>query len=47
MAQFGEEEWKSFVKRIIRGIFVGHHDRTRAILYITQSGIMRGKSWIT
>ena len=53
MAQFGEKIWfhkigeegiNSFVKRIIQGIFVGHHDRTRAILYITKSGIVRGKS---
>ena len=53
MAQFGEKSWfhefgeggiSSFVKRIIQGIFVGHHDRTRAILHITKSGIVRGKS---
>ena len=44
VAQFGEKIWfhkigeegnSSFVKRTIQGIFVGHHDRTRAILYIT------------
>ena len=53
MARFGEKIWfhkigeegiKSFVKRIIQGIFVGHHDRTRAISYITESGIVRGRS---
>ena len=35
MAQFGEEELVSFVKCIIQGNLVGHHDRTRAISYIT------------
>ena len=28
-------------KRRIQGIFVGHHDRTRAIPYIAKSGIVR------
>ena len=32
------------MKRRIQGIFVGHHDRTRATSYITKSGIVRGKS---
>ena len=32
------------MKRTIQGNFVGHHDRTRAISYITKSGIERGKS---
>ena len=50
MVQFGEKFWfhegiNSFVKCIIQGIFVGHRDRTRAISYITKSGIVRGKSW--
>ena len=45
MTQFGEEELISFVIRIIQGTFVGHHDRTRAIAYIAESGIVRGKSW--
>ena len=45
MTQFGEEELISFVIRIIQGIFVGHHDRTRAIPYIANSKIVRGKSW--
>ena len=43
--QIGEEGINSFVKRIIQGIFVGHHDRTRANSNITKSGIVRGKSW--
>ena len=32
------------MKRKIQGIFVGHHDRTRAIPYIAKSGSVRGKS---
>ena len=27
------------------GIFVGHHDRTGAVLCITRNGVLRGKSW--
>ena len=37
-AQLGEKMW-------FQGIFVGHHDRTRATSYIAKSGIVRGKSW--
>ena len=32
VAQFGEEELISFVKRIIQGVFVRHDDRTRTIV---------------
>ena len=28
-----------------QGIFVGHHDRTGAVLCITKNGVVRGKSW--
>ena len=42
--KIGEEGNSSFVKRTIQGIFVGHHDQTRAILYITKSGIVQGIS---
>ena len=42
--EIGEEGVNSFVKRIIQGIFVGHHDRTRAMSYITKSGIVLCKS---
>ena len=42
--KIGVEGTNSFVKRMIQGIFVGHHDRTRAIFFITKSGIVRGKS---
>ena len=44
MAQFGEEELISFVKRIIQGIFVGYHDRTSGISHMAKSGIVRGTS---
>ena len=39
MAQFGEDQLISFVKRIFQEVFVCHHDRTRTISYITKSGI--------
>ena len=42
MAQYGEDV-ESLVKLIIHGIFVGHHDRTRALLYITKSGLCEVK----
>ena len=41
---FRKEELMSFVKCIIQGILVGHHDRTRAISHIIKSGIAKGKS---
>ena len=34
--EIGEEGISSFVKRIMQGIFVGHHDRTRAIFIYYQ-----------
>ena len=46
MVQFGVKTWfhkieeegiNSSVKRIIQGIFVGHHDQTIAISYSTKS----------
>ena len=30
---------------MIQEVFVCHHDRSRTISYITQSGIVRGRSW--
>ena len=54
MVQFGEKFWfhkigeesiNSSVKRRIQGIFLRHHDRTRAIPYIAKSGVVRGQSW--
>ena len=45
VVQFGEDELISFMKRTIQGVFVRHHDRTRAISHITKSGIVQGKSW--
>ena len=53
-AQFGEKVWfrkigedgvSSFASRMTQGIFVGHHDRTGAVLCITKNGVVRGKSW--
>ena len=54
MAHFGEKVWfrkigedgvSSFASRMTQGIFVGHHDRTGAVLCITKDGVVRGKSW--
>ena len=45
IAQFGEEELTSSVKRTIQGVFVCHYDRTRTIVHLTRSGIVRGRSW--
>ena len=45
VAQFGDEELTSFVKRIIQGVFVCHCDRTKTIVHTTRSGILRGTSW--
>ena len=53
MAQFGEKNLfrkigedgvSSLASRTTQGIFVGHYHRTRAISYITKSGIVRGQS---
>ena len=52
--QFGEKDWfrkigeecvSSFTNRMTQGIFVGHHDRTGAVLCIIKNGVVRGKSW--
>ena len=52
MAQFGEKVWfrkigedgvSSFASRMTP--FVGHHDRTGAVLYITMTGTVRGTNW--
>ena len=54
MAQFGEKVWfrkigedgvSSFASRMTQGIFVGHHDRTGAVLCVTMNGVVRGNSW--
>ena len=54
MAPIGEKVWfrkigqdvvSSFASRMTQGIFVGHRDRTRAVLSITENGVVRGKSW--
>ena len=52
MAPFGDKVWfrkvgeegvSSFASRMTQGIFVGHHDRTRAVLFIAKNGVVRGK----
>ena len=43
--KFGEDGVSSFASRMTQGIFVGHHDRTRAVSCITKNGVVRGKSW--
>ena len=43
--KIGEDGVSSFASRMTQGIFVGHHDRTRAVLCITKNGVVRGKSW--
>ena len=53
MAQFGEKVWfrkigengvSTLASRMTQEIFVGHHDRTGAVLRITKNGVVRGKS---
>ena len=55
MAQVGEKVWFRknwrrrcqlvlFASRMTQGIFVGHHDRTGAVLCIIKNGVVRGKS---
>ena len=43
--KIGEDGVGSFASRMTQRIFVGHHDRTGAVLCITKSGVVRGKSW--
>ena len=55
MAQFGEKVWLvakkredgviSFASRMTQGIFAGHRGRKGAVLCITKTGVVRGKSW--
>ena len=54
MAQFVEKVWFrkigedgviSFASRMTQRIFIGHNDRTVAVLCITKNGVVRGKSW--
>ena len=40
-----EEGVSSFASRMTQIIFDGHHDRTGAVLCITQNGVVRSKSW--
>ena len=52
MAQFGENVWfrkigedgvSSFASRMTQGIFVGHHDRTGAVLCTSKIELCEGK----
>ena len=52
MAQFGEKVWfrkigedgvSSFASRMTQGTFVGHHDRTGAVLCITRVELCEAK----
>ena len=43
--KIGEDGVSSFASRMTRGVFVGHHDRTGAVLCITKDGVVRRKSW--
>ena len=43
--EIGEDGVSSFASRMTQGIFVDHHDRTRAVFCITKNGVVRGKSW--
>ena len=52
MAQFGERVWlrkiredgaSSFASRMTQGIFVGHRDRTGAVLCNTRNGVCEAK----
>ena len=54
VAQFGEKVWlrqiredgvSFFSSRMTHGIFVGHHDRTGAVLCITRMELCEAKSW--
>ena len=53
MAQFEDDAWfrkigedgvRSLSSRMTQGIFVGHHDRTGAVLCISKNGVVSGKS---
>ena len=43
--KIGEYGVSSFASRKTQGIFVGHHDRTGAVLCFTKNGPVRGKNW--
>ena len=43
--QIREDGVSSCACRRIQGIFVGHYDRTGAVLCITKNGVVRDKSW--
>ena len=43
--EIGEDGASSFASRVTPGIFVGHHDRTGAVLRMTKNGVKRDKCW--
>ena len=48
-SKFGSGKWEKLVSvplasPMTQGIFVGHHDRTGAVLWITNNGVVRGNS---
>ena len=43
--KIGEDGVSSFASRMTQGIFVGHNDRTGAVLSIVKNGGVRGTSW--
>ena len=43
--KIGEGGVSSFASLMARGIFVGHHDRTGAVLCSTKNGFVPSKSW--
>ena len=51
MAQVGQKIWFRKIGEagvssfMLQGIFVGHHDRSGAVLCVTKSGVVRGKDW--
>ena len=54
MTQFREKLWfrtigedgvSSFAGGMTQGVYVGHHDRTGAVLCATTNGVVRGANW--
>ena len=41
----GEDGVSSLASRMSQGIFVGHHDRTGAVLFMTKNEVVRGTCW--
>ena len=43
--KLGEDGGSSYASRMMEGRYVGHHDRTGAVLAMTPQGVFRGKSF--